>query len=43
MAAINSDKPIVMQRFASWRNIKMPKVSTGQGTFGMNPRLSSPV
>ena len=43
VAAINSDKPIVMQRFASWRNIKMPKVSTGQGTFGMNPRLSSPV
>lgn len=42
LAAITSDKPIVVQRFAAWRNIKMPKVSPGSGTFGMNPRLGPP-
>lgn len=39
VTAINSDKPIVMQRFASWRNIKMPKVASGQGVFALNPNL----
>lgn len=39
VAAANSHRPIVMQRFASWRNIKLPKLKAGQGTFGMNPRI----
>ena len=39
VAAINSTKPVVVQRFASWRNIKLPKLQAGQGSFGMNPRI----
>lgn len=42
IAAITSDKPLVVQRFASWRNIKLPKLAAGQGRFGMNPLLDQP-
>ena len=42
VAAITTETPMVIQRFASWRNIKLPKLAAGQGQFGMNPDLSTP-
>ena len=42
VAAVSSHRPMVIQRFASWRNIKLPKLKAGDASFGVNPRLSTP-
>ena len=39
---MNTATPFVLQRFASWRNIKLPKLPGGNGSFGLNPALDGP-
>ena len=38
-ARVTSSEPIVVQRFASWRNVKLGKSPGGKGYFAMNPKL----
>lgn len=42
-ARVTSNNPIVVQRFASWRNIKLPKLPGSPGYFATNPRLGDPI
>lgn len=42
VTAMNTATPFVLQRFASWRNIKLPKLPGGNGSFGLNPAFDSP-
>lgn len=42
-ARVTTTEPFVVQRFASWRNVKLPKLPGSPGYFGMNPRLGDPI